>query len=138
MDSPAARTTAAHGQICCNENGPAVGSPYEKGPRMAATLSRFGTFLSVMLFLLVSGCSQPTVVSSIPEPNFNGPQIAPQVVAVKPEPKFVEPKRPVAGRLTGPKDWSPTAPPRSWRWVVIHHSATPGGNAAMFAKMHRD
>src|SRR5688572_7735263 len=104
-------------------------------------LPLLATFLSASVALLAGpGCQQPTVVSALPEPNFNGPQIAPQVVAVAPraEPKFVEPKRPVAGRLTGPKDWTPGAPARSWRWIVIHHSATPGGNAAMFAKMHRD
>ena len=106
---------------------------------MAARLSLLGTLLSTAL-AIGAGCQQPTVVSALPEPNFNGPQIAPQVVAVRPtpEPKFVEPRRLPAGRLTGPQDWVPAARARNWRWVVIHHSATPGGNAAIFNKLHRD
>lgn len=31
----------------------------------------------------------------------------------------------------------PTAPPRPWRWIIIHHSATSSGSAAVFDKLHR-
>jgi N-acetyl-anhydromuramyl-L-alanine amidase AmpD len=37
------------------------------------------------------------------------------------------------------REWlpSPYARPRAWRWIVIHHSATPTGGAVAFDRMHR-
>lgn len=32
----------------------------------------------------------------------------------------------------------PAAPPREWRYLVIHHSATPGGSAQSFDQNHRE
>jgi N-acetylmuramoyl-L-alanine amidase len=38
-----------------------------------------------------------------------------------------------------PADWIPSAgPERRWTAVVIHHSATPTGNAAIFDRWHRE
>jgi hypothetical protein len=34
--------------------------------------------------------------------------------------------------------WATTAPPRAWRWIIIHHSATPSGSAAVFDRMHKE
>lgn len=34
-------------------------------------------------------------------------------------------------------DIAPAAPPRAWRWIVIHHSATPGGTTAGIDREHR-
>jgi N-acetyl-anhydromuramyl-L-alanine amidase AmpD len=39
--------------------------------------------------------------------------------------------------MTGPRDWTPTVAPRPWRYIVIHHSATPTGSAAEFDRMHK-
>jgi len=79
-------------------------------------------------------------MDSVPEPSFAGP-----VVAAPPppaQPTFVAPpapnQPPVAGRMTGPRDWTPTVAARPWRWIVIHHSATHSGSAAQFDKMHRE
>src|SRR5262249_52623291 len=44
---------------------------------------------------------------------------------------------PVAPRPGVPSDWIPTAAAHEWRWIVIHHSATPNGNAASFDREHR-
>ncbi len=33
--------------------------------------------------------------------------------------------------------WSVAAAPRAWKHIVIHHSASPGGNAATFDRFHR-
>jgi N-acetyl-anhydromuramyl-L-alanine amidase AmpD len=43
--------------------------------------------------------------------------------------------------IYGPQDttiWIPKVSERQWQFIVIHHSATPTGNAAEFDKMHRD
>ncbi len=38
-----------------------------------------------------------------------------------------------------PLAWIPSAEPqREWRAIVVHHSATPTGNAAVFDRWHRD
>src|SRR5262245_42419282 len=100
--------------------------------------------------ILLGGCqSQRSMVDQLPPPNFNGPVVsapaaptpapvapAPQVsVAPTPPPK-VAPNKSVASAI--PKEWIPRVAPRPWKWIVIHHSATPTGGAAVFDKMHRD
>jgi hypothetical protein len=84
---------------------------------------------------------------ALPSPNFNGPNIiAPPPVAVAPTPApssvapppaRPEPQQPVA-QVGVPRSWIPTAPPRPWKWIVIHHSATPAGSAAVFDKEHKE
>jgi hypothetical protein len=92
--------------------------------------------------ITVAGCASPAVMDSLPEPNFNGPVVAAPPPPPPAQPKFttpdVKPGAPLVGRMTGPRDWTPSAAPRSWRWIVIHHSATPTGSAAMFDKMHKE
>jgi len=52
------------------------------------------------------------------------------------------PPRPVQPPVTGenvPGDWlPPSSVEKSWSAIVIHHSATQNGNAAIFDKMHRE
>ncbi|MGB7159173.1 MAG: peptidoglycan recognition family protein [Tepidisphaeraceae bacterium] len=99
------------------------------------------TPLAILLCaFVVVGCSSPAVMDTLPEPNFNGPVVAAPPPAPK-TPTFTTPpaQGPVAsGRMTGPRDWTPTIAPRQWKWIVIHHSATPAGSAAVFDKMHKD
>jgi len=35
-------------------------------------------------------------------------------------------------------DWERHGPDNAWRYIIIHHSATPDGNAAKFDREHRD
>lgn len=83
------------------------------------------------LATLAAGCRDTDVrqIESLPAPRFNEP----------------------------PTDWPPAAPPenrpldeieagwrnhvlpaRDWRWIVIHHSSTPAGNAFNFDGFHRN
>ena len=90
------------------------------------------------LLALAGGCQQPMLVDNVPPPNFNGPVIAQQPA---PKPVAVAPKPAPAVKktgLTGPAAWKPTAAARPWKWIVIHHSATPSGSADVFDRMHRD
>jgi hypothetical protein len=68
---------------------------------------------------------------------------SPVVVIERPQPPV--PQRIVEQRqLPGPAsdvpiEWIPAAgPQRNWTAIVIHHSATPAGNAAIFDQWHRD
>lgn len=97
---------------------------------------------------LVAGCQDTgTGVSAMPEPNFSAPVIArqqpsPARVAVRPiQPSPAAPvkqKPPVVvSSAVAPREWIPNAPARPWRYIVIHHSDTPDGNAAKFDAAHR-
>jgi hypothetical protein len=100
--------------------------------------------LVVAALLAVGGCSSshPQLVEKLPPPNFNGPNLAPQAGKKLPVVAQQAPvKRPAPQVAQGgvPRDWTP--PPgaqRSWRWIVIHHSATPSGSARTFDRMHRE
>jgi hypothetical protein len=89
------------------------------------------------------GCANQQVVDHIPPPNFSGPVIEqaapPPTVVVKPAQVQPTPIKPAPVASTAiPKSWIPNASVRSWRWIVLHHSATPSGSAAVFDRMHRD
>ncbi len=112
---------------------------------MACRFSRLVILLCAVAAVGGAGCASPAVMDTLPEPNFNGP-----VVAAPPPPpqtpKFTtpDPVRPAptmpapSGRMTGPRDWTPSVAARPWRWIVIHHSATPTGSASQFDRMHKE
>jgi hypothetical protein len=79
------------------------------------------------------------MVAVIPPPNFNGPTVTPQParapMVYRPAPSAPRSTASAAG--VGPRAWVPNAPARPWKWIVIHHSATPAGSAAVFDKMHK-
>jgi hypothetical protein len=93
-----------------------------------------------------SGCAERPVVEQLPAANFNGPVVAPPapppapvVEAPKPAPKVAEaPKAAPQVAMNVPREWVPNSVKADgWRWIVIHHSATPSGGAKAFDKMHR-
>lgn len=110
---------------------------------MARTLPGF--LLAVIL--LSAGCqSSPSGgdrAASYPPPNHAGPT----VVGLKPTPLplHVPAPSPAApapaaaptASLSVPREWTPRTGSRRWRWIVIHHSATPSGSAAVFDRQHR-
>jgi len=106
------------------------------------------TVASALVALLAAhgiGCASTSDVASIPPPSFNGPTVAtpaPVKPAEQPKPATPPPapvavKPTAASPQTGPRDWAPRVAARPWKWIVIHHSATPAGNAAEFDKMHK-
>ncbi len=106
------------------------------------------TLLVLAGAIALVGCTQtPKTVKSLPAASFAAPSIvaaAPQqqVVTVTPMPaqKTPLPQSPTARHTTpqtGPKEWTPKVAARPWKWIVVHHSATPAGGAAAFDKMHK-
>lgn len=92
-----------------------------------------GGALSVTLLAGCQTTSHPFsthVAAGVPAPSFDGPKI----VASAPAP--AAPKT-YAVAPFGPSAWQPQAAARSWKWIVIHHSASPAGNMAMFDKEHK-
>src|SRR5438874_13184136 len=118
---------------------------------MAAPHFRLITKVSTTITLCVTaltalaGCQNQQYVQDLPTPNFNGPAIIAPAPAPAPEPPSpvtlnAQPT-PSAKTSTAaawgavPKSWIPNATARPWKWIVIHHSATPSGSAAVFDKM---
>jgi hypothetical protein len=98
---------------------------------MASTLRWAVNAVAVLAtFILTTGCQSkhPTVAArTLPAPSFDGPRIgrgSPQRDAMVKTP-------------TGPAAWKPIAAVRPWRWIVIHHSASPAGSMTLFDKEHR-
>lgn len=94
----------------------------------------------------IVGCqsTQPPT-AGLPAPNFAGPVITqpafmpPPVVAYVPPPKTPATPRPAPVMRGIPAAWIPlaSAEHRQWKWIVIHHSATPTGGAVAFDKEHK-
>jgi hypothetical protein len=90
------------------------------------------------VFLLAAvGCNENRVASTLPPPHFSGPTITPAPIAPKPQPPLAI--APVAPRGV-PREWIPSSAVRvrDWKYIVIHHSATPSGGAAKFDRDHRE
>jgi N-acetylmuramoyl-L-alanine amidase len=90
-----------------------------------------------------------SLVKNLPPPNFDGPDLTPApapqpVVVLAPpappvQPPVTPPKQPAARpALAVPAEWVPSIRANGWRWIVIHHSATPNGSAAAFDRMHKN
>ncbi len=102
---------------------------------------RFGFLLAALLG--AAGCAeQSLLVQSVPPPTLNAPTIsagtpAPATatpVPANPRPTYRPPVATVAGI---PKAWIPGTAARPWKWIIIHHSASPSGGAVAFDKMHK-
>ena len=114
------------------------------------TMLRVGLLVLAGIGFFLTGCQQnkSTVVEKLPAPNLDAPVVhAPTTVAkVAPATKpAVTPNQAVAseaqksrGQRNGvPQEWLINVPANNWQYIVIHHSATPAGNAASFDRMHK-
>src|SRR5439155_15411047 len=78
----------------------------------------------------------------IPVPRFIGRIIAKGSPAPAPTPQpsnssYSSAFKPPTYPAGVPREWVPNVTSRPWRWIVIHHSATPTGSAAKFDRDHR-
>ena len=86
--------------------------------------------------LIFVGCASYEPLPDIVENQRIEPKVATTKV-VKPQPK-PEPE-PDTKLSDFPKEWLPPAEvEKQWTAIVIHHSATETGNAAIFDRMHRE
>lgn len=104
------------------------------------------SFVLITGLIAFAGCAEKPVVQQLPAANFNGPLVvapapAPAPAPVKVAPKVVTPKvavKPAPELATPiPAEWAVRTRPNDWKWIVIHHSATPSGGAKAFDKMHK-
>jgi len=94
------------------------------------------SFIVGICLFVIAGCAYreepvPRIVSS---PTVSGP------ASIQPRGKAVEPRADIQ-RIDRniPSDWlPPSGSERQWTAIVIHHSGTSSGNAAVFDKWHRE
>jgi len=84
---------------------------------------------------VLGGCQNPprVVIADLPVDSILRDGGAPRTPA-PPPPVHASVGRP-APRV--PAEWIPSGHERPWRWIVIHHSATDAGSAAVFDRSHR-
>jgi hypothetical protein len=87
--------------------------------------------MGLALGLAAAGCQQPPrmVIRDLPVDSIL--EDRPSPAPARPAPVTRAP----AGAL--PAEWTPSAYARPWRWIVIHHSASPTGSAEVFDRWHR-
>ncbi|HEV8293019.1 MAG TPA: peptidoglycan recognition family protein [Tepidisphaeraceae bacterium] len=118
----------------------------------ALVVARAGITASIFALLaiiFIAGCQQSksTIVQKLPAPNLDGPvvsgpapvaKIAPATrPAVNSAPTMASAQKSKGQRGGVPQEWLINVPANSWQYIVIHHSATPAGNAASFDRMHK-
>lgn len=104
--------------------------PRSSGRAAGVVVVVVATVLALAM-ISTTGCSTPAkpAVARLPQPSFDGPRI------VKPiAPKL---EAPLAAAHAGPSAWNPRVAARPWKWIVIHHSASPTGSAVSFDKEHK-
>ncbi len=72
-----------------------------------------------------------------PPPIFGQRRRGGQPVLEPPAPAPAPPSSAPAVPQRSPADWRPAGRERRWQYIVLHHSATPRGSAAIFDKIHR-
>jgi len=103
---------------------------------MAKGLARLAVVLSIVA---ITGCSSQSVqrppsgfaVASLPPPKFDGPKIVRPAKSPKVEASVA------SGIPAGSRDWVPQTQARPWKWIVIHHSASPTGSMVVFDREHK-
>jgi hypothetical protein len=111
--------------------------------------------LVAAVVLMASGCTEPAIITGqvprAPHESFSHKPIEIPAVAQAPRqgPRPVTPPAPVLLPPPPPAPPKPLLPPhdsawevsvteRPWRWIVVHHSASDTGSAAIFDAFHRN
>lgn len=108
-------------------------------------LKRFGFAVFTTMATLLGGCvTTPAAPSQVlritPQASSSSEMrdpasIRPAAIDSVPLPNY---KPPITIRAFEPHpEWIPMIKPRAWKYIVIHHSATPDGSAARFDLDHR-
>jgi hypothetical protein len=118
----------------------------------------FPNLLLLICAGLLAGCQMQTADDDLPPLRLSPPPVAQNAVAAAPRPVYSQPPirpapLPATAALPGapmpsrsavasaraiPADWIPAVPANNWMWIIIHHSDSAYGSAAIIDKWHRD
>jgi len=105
---------------------------------------------------LLLGCQMQSADDDLPPLRLNPPPLAQPGVAAAPRPTYAPPsmsavaapsRAPIARAPSPaavvsargvPAGWIPAVPANNWMWIIIHHSDSDYGSAAIIDKWHRD
>ena len=103
------------------------------------------SFAVLALAVAATGCASnaPAIKTADATPAFRDPtSIKPDLkeAPVAPVPASAAPLPATVARASNrvEGEWMPPVAPRNWQYIVIHHSASPGGNATVFDREHRE
>ncbi len=93
-----------------------------------------GIIASILVVVGLAGCVSEPMPEVIYDYHAPAPAPTPPAVTITPSPAptTVQPSNAV------PRYWLPSRPDRAWTAIIIHHSGTREGNAAIFDKWHRE
>jgi hypothetical protein len=125
--------------------------PMTKGIMRTFGIAWKGFCLALFLAMgagLLSGCQMESADADLPPVNLNPPAVAqaaplPPVVALPsrvysaPAPAAVREVPAPAYSSAVPAGWVPPVAPRHWTWIIIHHSDSAYGSAAIIDQWHR-
>ena len=107
------------------------------GPKGAAMNSDGRTVLAVLAAAVCGliGCTPPTytAVGNLPNP----PPLTDSLPAPASQPADAAPAAATHPVSDSPAGWAPAVRELPWKYIVVHHSSTKGGNAANFDAFHR-
>ena len=117
--------------------------------------NRLGTTLLILTAGLLTGCLSGCVADTdadlppvrLSPPTVMAPPVRPAPVAVAPPPVLPPPitqpmPQPASARITPeygsvPSAWVPKVPAGHWTWIIVHHSDSDYGSAAIIDQWHR-
>jgi hypothetical protein len=105
--------------------------------------------LLTLAVALLAGCQMDAADADLPPVRLAAPTVAaappaaPAAVAQapaipRPAPLAPSPRYPAPSSAGVPADWIPRAPLNHWNWIIIHHSDSAYGSAAIIDQWHRD
>jgi hypothetical protein len=104
------------------------------------------TLAAIFCTAILTGCQTETADSDLPAPRLSAPVIG---APASPAPRYtaVAPKTPHGGALIPPRPapavggvpagWIPPVAANKWNWIIIHHSDSDYGSAAIIDQWHR-
>lgn len=92
---------------------------------------RYLPLVVASLVAAVVGCQPAGPMVNVPPPKFTGPTIRPPAPAPAPARTYAAQPAPAGG------PWAPKVKAHGWKYIVIHHSATPAGSLASFDREHK-
>ncbi|MGD0463210.1 MAG: N-acetylmuramoyl-L-alanine amidase [Tepidisphaeraceae bacterium] len=111
----------------------------------AASLAARGL---ILVMAILAGCQMESDADLPPvrlaSPVVLAPQPAPRPLVAAPRPIPQPTPQPAASGFAPdpgsgvPASWMPSAPANHWTWIIIHHSDSDYGSAAIIDKWHRD
>jgi hypothetical protein len=120
------------------------------GNRSGKLLRTLLPIFALLTIGMMTGC-QSDSTDDLPPLRLTGPQIAPAGEMMAMPARYTPPPSPMPAKLASPvhhyysadsssgvpADWIPRVAANNWKWIIIHHSDSDSGSAAIIDGWHR-